>query len=86
MCGIFLIINDLKRGICARYACNTFSFFNEMKIFDLQLMKYEINDHQDSRFYREVKHRKIVFYVYRESHNAINNAIKTAKSGLPLVS
>lgn len=57
-----------------------------MKILDLQLTKYEINDHQDSRFYREVKHRKIVFYVYRESHNAINNAIKTAKSGLPLVS
>lgn len=60
--------------------------WNEMKILDLQLTKYEINDHQDSRFYREVKHRKIVFYVYRESHNAINNAIKTAKSGLPLVS
>lgn len=49
-------------------------------------MKYEINDHRDSRFYREVKHRKIAFYVYKEPHNTINNAIKTAKSDLPLVS
>lgn len=57
-----------------------------MKILDLQLMKYEINDYRDSTFYREVKRRKIVFYVYREPHNAINNAIKIAKSDLPLVS
>lgn len=52
-----------------------------MKIFDLQL-KLIITEIPDFIG----KHRKIVFYVYREPHNAINNAIKTAKSDLPLVS
>lgn len=47
---------------------------------DAEFIRVEIRDlEQRERFYREVKRRKMVVYVYREPHNDINSVFGALK-------